>query len=145
MEVFGVLVDAGHLDRRHQLDTEPLRCLVRLGYTRNRIVIRKRQRRNSGFPSLRDDFAGRKLPVGDRRMRLKLDQHGSGEAIAPTRAPQPSSQVAMAAAQFNSFYAGLAMTAVQSTSATGGGTGSHVLPSSCLWTPLGWRILKIAR
>ena len=75
VEVFGVLMDAGHLDRRHQLDPEPLRRFLRRGHAGDGIVVGKRQRRNPGLRSFLDHFRGGQLPVRDGRMTLQLDQH----------------------------------------------------------------------
>ena len=80
VQVFGVLVHAGHLDRRHQLDPEPLAASAASADPRDRVVVGQRQRRHPRLRSFGDDLGRRQLPVGDRRMALQLDQH----------APQPS-------------------------------------------------------
>jgi hypothetical protein len=85
MQVFRVLVHARHLDRRDQLDPQPLSGLRRLRHPGDRIVVRKRQGRHPGLRGFRDDPRGRKLPVGDRRMRLKLDQHRGGRLFRMRR------------------------------------------------------------
>jgi hypothetical protein len=75
VQVFGIAVDAGHLDSRHQLDPDPLRGLRGLGDPRDCIVVSQRQRRHSGLGSFRNDLGRRQLPVGDNGMALQLDQH----------------------------------------------------------------------
>ena len=78
MQVFGVLVHAGHLDRRHQLDPEPLwpplppRATPAIAsWSVSASVV------TPAFAASADDLGGRQLPVGDRRMALQLDQHGA--------------------------------------------------------------------
>ena len=78
VEVVGVLVHARHLDRRHQLDPKLLGGLRRLSHPGDRIVVGQRQRRNPGLGGFLDNLGGHQLPVGDRRMALKLNQHGRG-------------------------------------------------------------------
>ena len=75
VQVFGVLVNARHLDRRHQLDPQPLRRRRGLRDPGDRVVVGQRQRRNPRLRSFLDHLGGRQLPVRNRRMTLQLDQH----------------------------------------------------------------------
>ena len=66
VEVFGELVDAGHLDRRHQLDRVLLGRPSRLGDPGDRVVVGQGQRRHARLGGLRDHLgrqrAGRRRP-----------------------------------------------------------------------------------
>ncbi len=75
VQVFRVLVHAGHLDRRHQLDPNPLRRILSFNHPSDRVMVRQRQRRNTSLGSLLNHVRRRQLPVGNRRMTLQLDQH----------------------------------------------------------------------
>ena len=77
VQVFRVLVDAGHLDCRHQLDAQPRCRLCRLGDAGDRVVVCQCQRRHPGLGGPGDDVGGRQLPIGDGRVALQLDQHWS--------------------------------------------------------------------
>ena len=69
VEVFGELVDAGHLDRRHQLDRVLLGRPSRLGDPGDRVVVGQGQRRHARLGGPRHHLGGRQLAVGDRRVR----------------------------------------------------------------------------
>ena len=75
VEVFGVLVHAGHLDRRHQLDAEPLGGARRLGDAGDRVVVGQGEGRDARLGRPLDDLRRRQLAVGDGRVALQLDQH----------------------------------------------------------------------
>ena len=65
VEVFRVLVHAGHLDRGHQLDPEPLGRLGRLGDAGDRVVVGEGEGRDPGLGGALDDLGRR--AAGRRR------------------------------------------------------------------------------
>ena len=75
VEVFGVLVDAGHLDRRHQLDPQLRRRLLRLRHPGHRIVIgRAPASSHPAFAASATTPAGGSCPSDTGRVALQLDQ-----------------------------------------------------------------------
>ena len=84
VEVFGELVDAGHLDRRDELDPEAPAAAARFRDPGDRVVVGQGQRRHPGLGGLLDDLGRRQLAVGVGRMALQLDQH-RGSSLADRR------------------------------------------------------------
>ena len=79
-QVFGVLVDAGHLDRGNAA-----RCpgapaaSAAAGDTGDRVMVRQGEARHARLGGALDDLGGCELAVGDGRMALKLDRHSPAD------------------------------------------------------------------